>query len=908
MKSGKKKNDNSNDSGGQLNSGTAADTAAGGNEEAAEETVIGEQELKEMLSFDPEDDIRDQSVPVDRSAGAPAAEDQLDRDLARVKRKKEREVRRREIKREEEKKLMAEQIKKVEASQKRAVRAAEIAAKKEREKELREEEAYKYTEVRPVTKEKDPMRGLNFMKGVTVIFVVMGLAYAGGLIYAKTQNDEYIESMEKELMGIAHAGYSDDNDRFISDGKLTVNEKLENGLTLFLPDTDKDGLSDYYEINISNTDPKNADTDSDDSYDGAELISGLNPLSADDAGKTVVNVIEYNGAKVEIEGKAQNAFASIDPVANNSILGATGIVGNVYEFYTSSSMQNCKLTISYKDEDLEALNTLPENLSIFRFNSETLAFDKFESTVDPVSKTVSAQINSIGIYTIGNTAYIQEKYNTKIFFLIDNSGSMYSEEACPGSEENDLEFKRLDFATELIDRLGESAAYGAAKFTGTYTRLSPVTSDRETVKKQIDGIRTADTYFDGTEIALSLSNAVDELGNSISDRNYIVLLTDGYPTNKDPEREEAALKKAVDNNVTVFTIGLGKRIDADYLTNIAESTNGQYFQVSNAAALDVICDKLESFMSFNKTTVSLAEETEAKDVYILADSGFNVAKDSLAYNNFRTEFSERGTDYGIAELTREYYTGELSLMADAYYTDSGDYVNSYDLRNVEQLVDGKPDLVDLKIDYLDVYNEYLELKNKWNYRASNGGLLRYTEDTALFINSHGMSIIEQPYTVQLPEMEKWFEMLQNITFQKLPEFTSYECAIINSSLLSGVDWDVINAFCYMQRLHDSSAKCDVYDFGYHGDTAYELLRTELKRGNPVVITLDGAALNAVRLLRESENTNKIVLEAYDCNNLGTTTYISLLRTPIYDGAKEAYHQYSASVGGKDVSLKMYITK
>ncbi len=839
--------------------------------------------------------------------------DKLDRDLAKAQHKKEKEQQRAEAKRAEEQKIEQERIEKAKQAQERANKAAERAAEIEKEKQLAAakpaqtggEKSASKSASKPV-KERDPELGMNIIKGVTVLVVVAGIAYAGGLVYAKNLNDTFIESMEKELMGIASAGANEENDTHITDGKLSDEEKEALGLAKYLPDTDKDGLSDYYEINVSKTDPKNEDTDGDGITDGAEVYAGYDPLTANDANAVITNVISSEGASVEISGKAQNAVASIDEVTNNSIRGAAGVVGTPYEFYTTASMESCKLTINYSTDDLNKWNSLPTNLAIFKFNPETLNFDKVEgSRVDANAGTVSADIDSIGIYAIGDDKYMQETYNTRIFFLIDNSGSMYPEEMCPNSEENDVEFKRLDFASNLIDRLGTNAQYGAAKFTGTYTKISDITDNTSSVKNAIDGIRTDDTYFDGTEIADSISNAVDELGKNRSDKNYIVLLTDGYPSSPNAEKEAAALQKAVDNNITIFTIGLGKRIDAEYLTNIADATNGQFFQVSNASALDSICDKIESFMSYNKTTISLEEET---DVYILADSGFNVTKDSMAYSNFRTDFSETGTDYGIAELTREYYTGELALSSDGYKTDDGREITGYDLHSVEQLVDGKPDLVDLDIGFLDTYNDYLALDDKWNYKTSKDGLLKYTPDALNFIATHNMTTITQPYTIELPELDSWIQMLQNITFQKLPEFTSYECAVINSKIPNGSDSDMIDAFEYMQYIHNSSEKCDIYDFGFNGSEAFDILSEELTKGNPVVISMDGSALNAVRLLRESENTNKFVLEAYDCNNMGTTSYIKLLRSPIYDGEKTPYYQYSATLNGKEMSLKMYITK
>ncbi len=880
---------------------------------SAEDNIIDEASFKEMLSFEPDDDKSPEAdnaalteQPPDESKAEPL--DALDRDLAEARQKKEIEQRELDEKLRKEKELEEIRLEKARQAQENAARREERAKALEKKKRQEEKSLPKPQIAVPYTPEKDTAFGIGLIRGITAFVVVLGVAYAGGLIYTRSLNDEFIKSMERDLMGISAAGESAETEYDYSRDKLSADEKQTLKLSEFLPDSDKDGLSDHYEINVSGTDPANRDSDGDGIPDGAEIYAGLDPLTADDESVPVSVRIETDGAYADIEGTPRNATATIDKVTNNSITGAAGIIGSPYEFYTAYAMQSCKLTISYTDEMAEKWDVSPDGIFMYKFDSDDLSFKRLDSFNDKEAKTVSADIDSIGIYALGAGEYVEKEQKSRIFFLIDNSGSMYPEEQCPGSEENDVNFKRLDFASDVIDTLGDKAEYGAAQFTGTYTKLSSVTSDREAVKTQIDGVRTSDTFFDGTDIAGAVSAAAKELGNDPDDKNYIILLTDGYPTDSTPEKEAEALEILTENNITVFTIGLGKRIDADYLSNMSETASGQYYQVSNASALERICGKIDSFMSYNKTAVTPVAGEENIDVYIIADSGFNADKDSMAYNNFRTDFSETGTDYGIAELTRRYFTGELELKAEGYKNSDGEDIPGYDLSGIEQLADGKPDLVDLKINFLENYNKYLAIENKWDYHSSSSGLLKYNSNAQDFILNNNMTVSVMPYTVKLPDLDRWIEMLQKITFQKLPEFSSYECAVLNSTLHEGNDKAMLDAFRYMQNIHNCTEKTDVYDFGYDGKQAYEYLRTELSMGNPVVISAGGAALNAVRLMRESENTNKLILEAYDCNKPGVVTYISILRTPVYDGGKTPYYQYSASVDGKDVPLLLYITK
>lgn len=879
-------------------------------ENHAEESSVKESIAEEKSAEQTENTAKDTKEANERgklSEKEQMALDALDRDLENAKKNKEKELLEQQKAHEEEIRKEKEFLERAENTRRRAAELQENKQKASSEKAAAkaktEEPKKSSSDFTPLKKEKDPLLGMKIIKGVTAFVVILGIAYAAGLIYTKDLNEEYIKDMESDLMGISIGSSDTDNETYdLPDNTMSREEKLENNLSLYLPDSDKDGLSDDYEMNVSKTDPLNDDSDGDKITDAAEIYAGLDPLTADDDTQIIDIDISASGAAVKIKGKPMNATATIDIVTNNSITGASGVIGNAYEFYTAYPMEECSITLSYNEDDLSSWNATPEGLSIYRFNSDTLEFEKLESTVDTSAKTVTAKIETIGIYVIGASEYVEQEYNTRIFFLIDNSGSMYSETLCPGSEENDMNFKRVDFANSVIDKLGDSADYGAAMFTGTYTKLSSVTSDREAVKTQIDSIRTSDMNFDGTRICDALSKAADELGNNKSDKNYIILLTDGYPTDSTEAEEAEALQKVVDSNITIFTVGLGKRIDSDYLNGISSATNGMYYQVSNASALERICDKIDSFMSYNKISVTLDTPT---DVFITADSGFNVDKDSLSYTNFRTDFSETGTDFGIAELTRQYFTGELKLKESSYTTDDGTEISGYDINSSEQLSDGKPDLTDLKIGFLDKYNEYLAIENKWNYHSSSTGLLKYNSETMEFINNNRMTVSILPYTVKLPELEDWIVMLQKITLQKLPEFTTYECAVLQSSISEGADKDMMDAFRYMQYIHESSDKQKSYDFGYDGDTAFDLLVKELTNGNPVVISAGGSAYNAVRLLRESENTNKYILESYDCNNMGATTYIKLERTAVYDGGQNPYYQYSAEINGEEVPLILY---
>ncbi|MGN1089123.1 MAG: VWA domain-containing protein, partial [Huintestinicola sp.] len=516
------------------------------------------------------------------------------------------------------------------------------------------------------------------------------------------------------------------------------------------------------------------------------------------------------------------------------------------------------------------------------------------SEINTDNKTVSAHIDRSGIYALCDTAVLMQKKQTNIFFLIDNSGSMYPDELCANSEENDVEFKRLDFATNLIDMLGAEANYGAAEFSGNYTPIISINSNLDNTKNVISDIRNKDQVFSGTNIAGAITNAVKEFGASKhTDKNYLILLTDGIPSTYDEGAEKAAVQNAIDNNITIFTIGLGKYIDADYLLDIATKTNGQFFQASNADALSNIYEKIQHFMSYNQITI---DGTSGQRGFIIADCGFNAQRDGLGYVNFRTEFAPNGADVGIAGLIRAYYTGELQLSAGSYQCSDGTSVEGYDVSGIEEFRDGKVDLKNIEIASLTAYNKYLNNPSKWDFGKISGGVLHFTDEMTDTIMGSGLKIYTAPYKYVAPEETVLEKTLRTIPFRNLKEFNEYDCVLIDSTGFSGNDSAVmgmIRWYCSVPK----SDKCVTYDFAYQGQDAFDMLINELTTGSPAVITVGGSAMNAVRLVRDVEDPNSFVLDAYDSNSPDRLTKVYITRNPIYDGGQITSFQYCASRGG-----------
>lgn len=165
-----------------------------------------------------------------------------------------------------------------------------------------------------------------------------------------------------------------------------------------------------------------------------------------------------------------------------------------------------------------------------------------------------------------------------VMLAIDRSGSMDDDSPNPPQPLTDVK----DAALSFIDQLSSGDRAGLVSF-GTSATNPPdksITSDFESLK---DGVRSISIVLNGgqnTNIGDGILRAREELGrNSQYDGvgKFIVLLTDGiatHPQNSNddlyPEKyaefEAGAAKR---DKVDIFTIGLGNKVNVDFLKRIS---------------------------------------------------------------------------------------------------------------------------------------------------------------------------------------------------------------------------------------------------------------------------------------------------------------------------------------------------
>ncbi|GAA2338349.1 VWA domain-containing protein [Dactylosporangium salmoneum] len=261
-----------------------------------------------------------------------------------------------------------------------------------------------------------------------------------------------------------------------------------------------------------------------------------------------------------------------------------------------------------------------------------------------------------------------------ILLALDVSGSMCSTDVDP----NRLTAAQKA-AKQFIDDHDGGAKIGLVAFSGTAGLLVPPTTDKDQLKKAVDGLRTSR----GTAIGLGILTSIDAIaevnpdvpptGAEVPDNggassavagyepDIIVILTDGR--NTDGVDPVTAAEQAAARRLRVYTIGFGtdqpsamvcsssqiggdtfrggfggpgpgggfgggrgrfQDLDEPTLTKVAEMTGAKYFKAGNAKALGDVLSDLPSQITLQH------RRTELSYWFVLVAAAFVLAGVALA--------------------------------------------------------------------------------------------------------------------------------------------------------------------------------------------------------------------------------------------------------------------------------------
>lgn len=697
-----------------------------------------------------------------------------------------------------------------------------------------------------------------------------------------------------------------DNGDWDNDGVLNVHE-VSAGTGVQTADSDGDGVSDGDEI-ILGTDPLNPDTDGDNMLDGYELMAGTNPRlgctdGVTDDGNRVVQVTkELEGCRLELSGNPNIAGASLEKLDLFGISSNPGVVSGAFDYYSEFPCLEAVIKIDVDADRLKRIGSKFDDLQVLRFDGDSREYTPMESTPDEKNGYVQAVITEPGTYVVGSDKSVNAPATTRVAFLIDNSGSMYPKELCPPSSENDVDFKRLDFAQSLINKFSDDYLVSISKFTGTYTNMCGFTDDRRELKKVLKRIRKESEIFDGTFNQTALKNCINEFTAEGDGKyvNIIVMLSDGESDEVDAESIESLTKLANEKSVIVLTVGLGRDIDREWLQDVAYSTGGKYYSASDANALEDVYKQIVTTLNYDIVTYSNSDDEVSG--YMLYNTGFDPARNGFVFKNFRTT-TTASVDFGMAVMARDWYLGNMQLsLGDISPKDPSEQkvdAAGYDLSGSEAGKNYEERLSLSTVSPSVFKHTYADVTKYLDYN-SRGSTLKVKSKYVTDVHRKGWSVVRRDIEAG------------NLSWSKVE--------LLNMDIAGGIgrvaagysesDAQICAALYRLNVLQWDDAE-DEFDLN-NGDEGFDMLCQQLRMGVPVVTTIDDThTVNTIGLIRDSNCHRRYILRIYDNNYPEKVKELYIEKKPVAtlaidtQGNAEVVGQtftYEATYEGKQVGL------
>ena len=165
-----------------------------------------------------------------------------------------------------------------------------------------------------------------------------------------------------------------------------------------------------------------------------------------------------------------------------------------------------------------------------------------------------------------------------IVLCFDMSGSM-------AEEVDDLK----DAGYKFVDSMSEIEKVALVGFSDDIIIDSPFSGNPDELRPVIDTINS--NY--GTNMYSAIQYSLGKFTKK-NVNNILIMLTDGCDTSNTPldQTRETVRSQSISQGATVYAIGLGNEVDANYLQTVADAGNGKFVYVSDAESLKSFYDFL----------------------------------------------------------------------------------------------------------------------------------------------------------------------------------------------------------------------------------------------------------------------------------------------------------------------------
>lgn len=478
---------------------------------------------------------------------------------------------------------------------------------------------------------------------------------------------------------------SDYDEDFDTDG-LSNGQEYEIGTRPYNDDSDGDNLKDGDEVNTYFTDPLDVDTDDDNLNDDDEIYFGTDPNDPDSDDNNVLDGEERRSQKfihkvenedcavtevivsMEATGNLQKT-TTVESIMNKDMLctGVVGLVGEPFSIETTSDYE--KATLTYVIDKSKLGDTEFDNLMFLWYDEKKDEFVELDTILDEENSTVSINTPHFSKYMLVDkkewfdawkraSLYFQDEYEPLAAAICyDCSGSMSG---------NDPKGYRKLAIDNFIDSMTLTDKTALISFEDEAKLVSEFSDNKEELKGLVN------PYFGGgTNVRASVEMAIEQL-NTVQHwyTRHIILLSDGdvnININLANNTVDDLIKKAVDNNIKIHTIGLGSGADNQKLKDCAEYTGGQYFTAETAEKLDAIYKDLSKNNHFDLKTLPDNDEDGLPDEFEV--SGLVISNAQIFYTDPEVQDCDGDGLFDGAEILIDKNKSKTVTVHD----DDGDY-------------------------------------------------------------------------------------------------------------------------------------------------------------------------------------------------------------------------------------------
>ena len=206
-----------------------------------------------------------------------------------------------------------------------------------------------------------------------------------------------------------------------------------------------------------------------------------------------------------------------------------------------------------------------------------------EPITDLIAKDFKVRVDGKQTDSLRTTTYSKTGRGINVLLCIDASGSMNGQPIA----------KIKQAIIPFIDKMRSVDKIAIAIYADDFELLTDFTSEKELLKKTVNGIKPVGRY---TSLYYGAYKALERL-KSIDDSNgkIMILMGDGKDENPSGSyKENDVIQSAIENSIPVFTVGYTK-VEPIYLQSferIADQSGGSYYYSPGMNDLDAYFEKL----------------------------------------------------------------------------------------------------------------------------------------------------------------------------------------------------------------------------------------------------------------------------------------------------------------------------